>query len=86
MSDPVLACDEILRRRLRRRRTHLGLTRPELAERAGVPINSLIKWENGTAMPSFRAVAQIAPALHVSLDWLAGLDDTPPSEEGCHEA
>jgi transcriptional regulator with XRE-family HTH domain len=49
-----------------------NLTQAELARRAKVPVRSLQEWEQGTRIPRFDRVIQLADALGVSLDELAG--------------
>jgi transcriptional regulator with XRE-family HTH domain len=49
-----------------------SLTQAELAKRAGVRLRSLQEWEQGTRIPRFDRVVQLADALGVSLDELAG--------------
>ena len=48
-----------------------NLTQAELARRAKVPLRSLQEWEQGTRIPRFDRVIQIADALGVPLDELA---------------
>jgi transcriptional regulator with XRE-family HTH domain len=55
-----------------------GLTQAELAQRAGVRLRSLQEWEQGTRIPRFDRVIQLANGLGVTLDELAGR--TPPPE------
>jgi transcriptional regulator with XRE-family HTH domain len=65
-----------------------GLTQAELARRAGVRLRSLQEWEQGTRIPRFDRVVQLADGLGVSLDELAGRVQSepetkkPPSKKG----
>lgn len=58
-------------RRIREIRELNGLTREQLAVQAGVSYPTLVRVEGG-AMPSVPSLFQIADALDVSLDDLAG--------------
>jgi transcriptional regulator with XRE-family HTH domain len=49
-----------------------GLTQGELAAMAGLPVGSLRNWEQGLRLPQLDAAWQLAQALGISLDTLAG--------------
>jgi transcriptional regulator with XRE-family HTH domain len=49
-----------------------GLTQAQLARRAKVPLRSLQEWEQGTRIPRFDRVVQLADGLGCTLDELAG--------------
>lgn len=51
-------------------RARLGLTRHELADRAGVNYDVIGRIERGDASPSLRTALKVAEALGVSLDEL----------------
>jgi transcriptional regulator with XRE-family HTH domain len=55
---------------LKRLRERAGLTQPQLAAVAGVPVGSLRCWEQATRMPLLYAAAKLAKALGVTLDEL----------------
>jgi transcriptional regulator with XRE-family HTH domain len=58
-----------------------GLTREQLAARCGVPARSIAAYETAGVEPSWHRVVEIARALRVSLEALAGRDpriDAPP--------
>jgi transcriptional regulator with XRE-family HTH domain len=57
------------------------LTQAELAKRAGVRLRSLQEWEQGTRIPRFDRVVQLADALAITLDELAGRTP-PPGPQG----
>ena len=57
---------------LRAFRALRDLSQAELAERAGVDVTSIQKWENGAYMPSLSNTVKLADALGVNMDALAG--------------
>jgi transcriptional regulator with XRE-family HTH domain len=63
--------------KLRRAR---GLSQTDLAERAGISIDSLRNWEQGRVLPRIDAAHRLARALGVSIDALVeGNGDAAPS-------
>jgi transcriptional regulator with XRE-family HTH domain len=63
--------------RIKELRTELGLSQAELATRVGsTDARQLSRYENGRITPSLYAVARLAQALDVSLDYLV-FDDHP---------
>ncbi len=63
--------------RIRQLRTEAGLSQAELAERAGAgDARQISRYENGRITPSLDAIAHIAEALNISIDYLV-IDDTP---------
>ena len=63
-------------KQFQRARQARGLTQAELARRAKVRLRSLQEWEQGTRIPRFDRVVQLADGLGVTLDYLAGRE--PP--------
>jgi transcriptional regulator with XRE-family HTH domain len=59
--------------RLQKARRAKGLSQPQLAAAAGVPVGSLRQWEQGRREPLLSAAARVASALGISLDALAGV-------------
>lgn len=57
---------------IRRLRENRGWTQAELARRAGTTRVSVNKWEDGTRGLTLHSAVQVADALGVSLDVLAG--------------
>jgi putative transcriptional regulator len=56
---------------LRTLRGEAGLSRAELARRAGVPVSTLRHWENDRGFPGASAVFRLADALGVPVERLA---------------
>jgi transcriptional regulator with XRE-family HTH domain len=66
---------------LRSLREGAGLSRAELARRAGVPASTLRNWEGDRGMPGIPAALRLAEALGVPVEWLAeGVDDDAEEE------
>lgn len=59
---------------LRRRRELLGMTQDELAERLGVPLNTLSRWERGDSRPDAEGMLELAMD---QLELLRGMDVDP---------
>lgn len=68
-------------KRIRARRTELGLYQEQLAARAGVAQADISEWELGKRMPNVLNSRALARALDVSLDELVGWAlDAEPAE------
>jgi transcriptional regulator with XRE-family HTH domain len=66
---------------LRALRGEAGLSRVELARRAGVPVGALRNWEGDRGMPGLAACLRLAEALGVPVERLAeGVEDAPEDE------
>ena len=63
---------ETFGQRLRRLRTEQGLSREELAVKAGISFNSISNYERDAVWPTIFSASCIADVLGVSLDYLAG--------------
>ena len=59
--------------RLRLVRESVGLSRAELAERAGIALSTLYLLEDGLADLKVSTLLKVALALHVTPDYLLGL-------------
>jgi putative transcriptional regulator len=66
---------------LRTLRGEAGLSRRELARRAGVPGATLRNWEGGRGMPDLPAVLRLADALGVPVERLAEGVEDPAGDE-----
>jgi transcriptional regulator with XRE-family HTH domain len=71
---------------LRGLREGAGLSRAELARRAGVPASTLSNWEGDRGFPTLAALYGLAGALGVTVERLAeGVDDPAEDEpEAAH--
>ncbi len=67
----------IVYQRLRDLREDQDKTQKEIADALGMWLNTYRNYETGTRMPPFDFMTQIAKYYNVSLDYLAGLIDTP---------
>ncbi len=63
---------ETMGKRLKRLRLAAGMSQPQLARAAGVPVGTLRNWEYDLREPLLGAAARLASALGVTLDELAG--------------
>lgn len=63
-------------------RKEKGLTQQEMADRIGLHVNQVRRYEAGSAQPSLEALKKIAVALSVTIDSLAfGPEERGPDEE-----
>jgi transcriptional regulator with XRE-family HTH domain len=58
-----------------------GLSRPELARRAGVPVSTLRNWEADRGFPGLTALLRLAGALGVPVERFAGGVEDPAGDE-----
>lgn len=66
--------------RLRKLREINKLTQNQLANRIGVSVETVNRYENNIKVPSLQRATKIAKVLHGSLDYLMGIDDNPKIE------
>ena len=64
--------DNKLAENIRIYRKNMGFTQEQLAERLGITLGTISKWERGTSEPDLLYVMQIAELFHVSVDALIG--------------
>ena len=62
---------ETMGERLKKVREKAGMSQPELAKAAKVPVGTLRNWEQGLRVPRLDTAFKVAKALGVSLDLLA---------------
>ena len=71
--------------KIRERRTHLGLTQTELADKIGVTLRTITKYEKQGVMPRGRNLRELAKALGVSALYLSN-DEIEDETYGLEEA
>jgi transcriptional regulator with XRE-family HTH domain len=69
--------EESMGERLQRLRKAAGMSQTDLAKAAGVPLMSLRNWEQDRRVPRLDTAAQLAIAMGISLDALAGINPPP---------
>ena len=57
---------------IRSYRKDLGLSQEQLAERLGITLGTVSKWERGASEPDLLYVMEIAELFHISVDVLIG--------------
>ncbi len=70
--------------RLRQARRDARLTQKQLAQRIGALHNSVSQWETNVTRPSPDAVKALCAELHVTADYLLGLDTEPLRPAAAH--
>jgi transcriptional regulator with XRE-family HTH domain len=68
-------------RHMRALRGKAGLSRAELARRAGVPVATLRNWEQDRGMPGLPALLRLAEALGVPVERFAEGVEDPAGDE-----
>lgn len=58
-------------------RKQAGLTQMELAEKLGIPYQSVGQWERDVRNPKYESLCRIADALNTSVSYLLGQDGAP---------
>lgn len=67
----------MIAKRIRATRESLNLTQEELAEKIGMEVLQIWRYENERTTPKGDIIAKIAKALSVTTDYLLGLSDNP---------
>ena len=67
--------------RLKKCRKEKGLTQTKIAEKAGMGVATIIRYEKGERVPNLDVINQIAEALELPIDELLYNVPLPPSEE-----
>ena len=57
---------------IRAYRKSMGLTQDQLAEKLGVTLGAVSKWERGSSEPDLSYIMELAELFHVSVDALIG--------------
>lgn len=60
---------------IRQYRKELGLTQAQLAQKVGVSVQAVSKWETGAGFPDITQIVPLARALGISTDKLLGFND-----------
>ena len=68
---------ELLSTLIKNKRKENKLTQQELADKIGVSLMSVVRWENGSRVPSMLLMPQIAAALNTTVGYLMGIEDSP---------
>ncbi len=67
---------------IRRRRTALGMSQAELAERIGISRNTVAGWETNHSRPDLNILPALCAALKISLNMFFGTEKKRTAEEG----
>src|SRR3954470_17820223 len=79
------AVDVTLGQRIARLRLAGGMTQPDLAEKAGVPLFSLRSWEQDYRRPRADAAVRVARALGVTVEELMSVKTDRPARAAVRE-
>lgn len=60
---------------LKAARVNAGLTQKQAADKIGVNVNSIVKWENGKNVPSAKYIPKITSAYNTTYDDIIFLPD-----------
>lgn len=75
--------------RLKEAREKEGLSLKDLQARVGISLSALNNYVAGRTLPPLDVAARLAEELHVSLDWLSGMNSNPESKaapiSNCHD-
>ena len=66
----------IVGKRIRQARVLAGLTQEKLAEMIGVSRTAIVRWEAAETEPTLDHLIALTVALHVSADYLLGINDS----------
>ena len=64
--------ENMLAENIRRYRKEMGFTQEQLAERLGITLGAVSKWERGGSEPDLSYIMDLAELFHVSVDALIG--------------
>jgi transcriptional regulator with XRE-family HTH domain len=70
---------------LRSLREGAGLSRPELARQAGIPVSTLRNWEADRGFPGLPALVRLAKVLGVPVERFAEVVEDPAEEPAAPE-
>ncbi|MGO5023921.1 helix-turn-helix domain-containing protein [Lawsonibacter sp. LCP25S3_G6] len=67
---------------IRQLRERLGMSMYELAEKMGVSVATVSRWETGEAVPITARLSTLADVLHCTIDELFGRTGPPSAQAG----
>ena len=67
---------------IRQLRERLGMSMYELAEKMGVSVSTVSRWETGEAVPITARLSTLADVLHCTIDELFGRTGPPSAQAG----
>ena len=65
----------VVGKRIRQARVLAGLTQEQLAEKIGVSRTAVVRWESAETEPTLEHLLSLTKFLHVSADYLLGIDE-----------
>lgn len=68
---------EDISNRIRNKRKALGFTQQKLADKLGISMMTIVRWEKGVRTPNSAILPRLAEVLNTSVEYLMGLDETP---------
>lgn len=71
--------------RIKERRKELKLTQQELADKIGVSLMTVLRWEKGERTPNTSIMPQLSSALNVSAGYLMGMEEKPERRKDISE-
>lgn len=76
-TDPERRCQPV-QESIKSLRRAAGMTQPQLAEKIGVHVNTIVNWEDGTTEPRASHIVAMAEAFGVSAERVMGLSEARP--------
>ena len=71
---------ELLSTLIKNKRKESKLTQQEFADKIGVSLMSVVRWENGSRVPNMLLMPKIAEELNTTVGYLMGIEDTETAE------
>ena len=71
--------------RIREQRKGHGISQTELANRLGVSLRTISRWELGERSPKASILPQLASALHTTVGYLMGIEEPAPEGSGAEK-
>ena len=63
--------------RIREQRKGHGISQGELADRMGLSVKTIVRWEANERSPKAAIMPQLAEVLHTTVPYLMGMEDSP---------